>query len=325
MKKKQINIKDVAKLASVSTATVSRFLHGEMNRMSKDTAVQVKKAIEKLNYVPNAAARQLITSKSKTIAIIVVNISDAFSTELFRGACSTLEPAGYVTVMLNTDSNQRRENQLINAVGLNTYDGLILQPLGSNVTTIQREIRREMPIVTLDRSLVKSPWPQILSNNYEASFEAGQYFKKAGYENVIVLSSPISIASTRKERLRGVKDVFPNVSIIEIDEEQYDRHNILSRIHQLLAQTTQKTLLFSLKERWLLEFLPSLAKEMDELTSKIQISGFADTNLVSAIWPEAKMIIQDPFEMGKQAGSRLLELLGEKEDTKLVTKVATKF
>lgn len=325
MKKKQISIKDVAELASVSTATVSRFLHGEMNRMSKDTAIQVSNAIENLNYVPNAAARQLITSKSKTIAIIVVNISDAFSTELFRGACSILEPAGYVTVMLNTDSNQDREKKLINAVGLNTYDGLILQPLGSNVATIQHEIRREMPIVTLDRSLVNSPWPQILSSNYESSLEASQYFKKDGYENVIVLSSPISVASTRKERLKGVKDIFPNVNIIEIDEKRYDRKAILSRIHQLLTKTTQKILLFSLKERWLLEFLPSLFKGDDELTSKIQISGFADTNLVSAIWPETKMIIQDPFEMGKKAGTRLLELLEEKKDTSLITKVPTKF
>lgn len=318
MKKKQISIKDVAKLANVSTATVSRFLHGEMNRMSKDTAIQVSAAIEELNYVPNAAARQLITNKSKTVAIVVVNISDSFSTELFKGACATLEPAGYVTVMLNTDSEQPRENQLINAVGLNTYDGLILQPLGSDVDTIQREVRRKMPIVTLDRSLVNSPWPQILSNNYEASLKASQFFKNSGYENVIVLSSPISIASTRKERLKGVTNVFSTVSIIEIDEQHYDRHAILSRIKHLL---TKKTLLFSLKERWLLEFLPSLSKE----SKNFQISGFADTNLVSAIWPDAKMIIQDPFEMGKIAGTRLLELLEDQQNVELITTVPTKF
>lgn len=325
MKNKQVSIKDVAQLANVSTATVSRFLHGEMSHMSKSTGQRVNDAIEKLNYVPNAAARTLITSQSKTIAIVVVDISDSFSTELFKGACSILEHAGYVTVMLDTNSDQNKEKQLINEVGINTYDGLILQPLGSNVQTIQSEVRRSMPIVTLDRPLNYSPWPQVLSNNYEASLTAARYFKKSSYEQAIVLSSPISVASTRQERLKGIREIYPDVKIIEIDEKAYDHHSIVQQLHQLLDKSTKKTVIFSLKERWLLEFLPSLIANNDLTKYKTQISGFADTNLVSAIWSDSKMITQDPFQMGKMSGNILLKLLNDQSDFQPITVVPTKF
>ncbi len=73
-----VTMKDVAALANVSIATVSRFLNGDLSRMSTNTAKTVKSAIDKLNYVPNSAARQMVTKSSGLIAIIVANIDDFF-------------------------------------------------------------------------------------------------------------------------------------------------------------------------------------------------------------------------------------------------------
>lgn len=315
MSKNKININDVANLADVSIATVSRYLNDERNRMSKATAERVGQAIDKLNYVPNAAARQLITSKSKTIAVIVVNISDTFSTTVFKGVSSVLEPAGYIPVMLDTNSNQKTEKKLINAVGLNTYDGLILQPLSSDVEKIRSEVKRELPIVTLDRKLSFSPWPQVLIDNYQSSKEAAEYFKKYDYKQVILLSSAIAIASTRQERVDGIKDVYPQARIIEIDEENYHHNDIYQQITELLKVSTEKTVLFSLKERWLTEFLPSLIEESYLVKNgNILISGIADTEIVPSIWSEAVMIRQDPYKMGEKAAQQLLNTLDKSKN-----------
>lgn len=307
MSRNKININDVANLAGVSIATVSRYLNNERNRMSKVTAKKVGQAIEKLNYVPNAAARQLITSKSKTIAVIVVNISDTFSSTIFKGISSILEPAGYISVMLDTNSNQETEGELINAVGLNTYDGLILQPLSSDVAKIKSEVKRELPIVTLDRKLNFSPWPQVLIDNYNASKNAAKYFRKNDYKQVILLTSAIAIASTRQERVDGIKDIYPQAKIIEIDEENYNHTKIYQKITTLLGKAEEKTVVFSLKERWLTEFLPTLIEESYLIKNgNVLISGIADTEIVPSIWSEAMMVKQDPYTMGREAAKLLL-------------------
>lgn len=325
MNKKAVSIKDVAKLANVSIATVSRYLHGKLDRMSTNTARQVEIAINKLNYVPNAAARQLITHKSKTVAIIVVNIADSFSIELYKGANNILEKAGYTTVMLDTDSQQEKEEHLINNVGLNTYDGLILQPLSSNVKKIESEVKRDIPIVILDRKLDYSPWPQVLSENYAASLKAAKYFYKHNYQNAIVFSSPIAIASTRQERLNGIKRIYSNVKIIELDEKSFKRQKIYNDLKEALSKNKGKTVLFFLEERWLLLFLPDLINAKFLPSTSIQISGFSDTNLVTSIWPDAKMIIQDPYQMGKIAGKIMLNLLKNKQNIPAVSTIKTKF
>ncbi|MDF7682420.1 LacI family DNA-binding transcriptional regulator [Lactobacillus sp. ESL0679] len=323
MKRKTASIKDVANLAGVSIATVSRFLHGKYNRMSQMTAQKVASAIEQLNYVPNAAAQQLITNKSKTIAIIVANIADSFSTELFKGASSVLEPVGYTTVMLDTDSQQQKEEHLINAVGLNTYDGLILQPLSSDVATIRDEVRRKIPIVILDRKLAYSPWPQVLSDNHSASYRAAKYFSQHNCTDAIVLSSPISVASTRQERLAGIKEVYPQATILEFNDES-NQDTVYQKIGKALTNN-QKTVLFFLEERWLLALLPRLINDKLLNEKKLQISGFADTDLISTIWPTAKMIIQNPYQMGKSAGQIMLNLLNENRNIPEVTTIKTEF
>ncbi|WP_369404160.1 LacI family DNA-binding transcriptional regulator [Secundilactobacillus oryzae] len=87
-KSKTANIKDVAALADTSVATVSRYLNGDFGRMSPKTAQKVQEAIDKLNYVPNSVARQMKTKSSRMIAVVVSNIDDYFSTELFKGISS---------------------------------------------------------------------------------------------------------------------------------------------------------------------------------------------------------------------------------------------
>lgn len=319
MNSKKSNMKDVANLAGVSIATVSRYLNNNLDRMSVQTASRVKDAIEKLNYVPNAAARQLITNKSKIIAVIVVNISDYYSTEIFKGITSILKNKGYTTVLLDTNSDQQTEKTLINSVGTSTFDGLILQPLSSDVETIKNEILEKKPLVTLDRKLKFSPWPQVITNNYEISHFAANYFKNNKFKKVIILTSPIAIASTRKDRLKGVEDVFgsKNITVIEIDEHYYNYAEIYQKIINNIKKNNCPTLIFSLKERWLLEFLPSLIRDDIFNDSSVEISGFADTNIISAIYPKAKLIYQNPYKIGQIAAINILKVIHKKEVSEL--------
>ena len=87
----KLNINDIAERAGVSIATVSRYLHGRLEKMSDKTANRIKQIIEETGYVPNASAVQLMTQRSGLIAIVAADVDDYFSTEFFKGASSILE------------------------------------------------------------------------------------------------------------------------------------------------------------------------------------------------------------------------------------------
>lgn len=312
--KKRPTIRDVAKLANVSVATVSRYLNGKTKKMTSETAQTIADAIEKLKYVPNSAAREMAKNKSKIIAIVIANLADYFSTEIFKGASYKLEEAGYVPVLLDTGADQNHEKQVLNSINLHGFDGLILQPLTSDTELIKSKLTREFPVVVLDRKLKHSPWPEVVTNNSEASKNATQYFFNHGFKHIVVLSSTIQIASTRSERLKGIKEVTSNIDIVEIDESNFDRSKVYNELVNAL-KSNEKTLLFSLKERWLLEFLPQLMKDNVLNEQNYAVTGFADTQLINGICPYAKVISQNPSFMGEKAAEILLAMLNdEKKD-----------
>lgn len=312
-RRRRATIRDVAKLSNVSVATVSRYLNGKTNKMSEETARNIAEAIDKLKYVPNSAAREMAINKSKIIAVLIANIADYFSTETFKGASHKLEQFGYIPVLLDTGSNQNHEKQMLNSINMHGFDGLIFQPLTSNTELVKSELTRDFPVVILDRELNRSPWPQVVTDNYNASKRATAYFMTHGFKHIVVLSSTVNIASTRHERFQAILDTASDVDLIEINESNYDYSKVYQQLVTAL-KTEKKTVLFSLKERWLLTFLPKLMQDGLIQQGQQQVTGFADTALIKSICPYAKVISQDPYAMGETAAQTLLTMLNGNKD-----------
>lgn len=319
---KKATIRNVAELAQVSVASVSRYLNNKAKgRLSEEKAKAIEQAIKDLNYIPNLAARQMATNQSKTIAVVVSNIDDYFSTELFKGASNILRVKGYEAFLLDTNAEQQRERELIKTVSSSFFDGLLFQPLGSNIKTIQSEFIHNIPTVILDRRLATKRWPQVISNNITVSKDATKYFLKQGCDDILILSSEVKIASTRRDRYSGVCSIADpdQIHLIELDEESYNYMAIKNKIESfLLKQKAQnkKTLIFSFKERWLLAFLPMLFADGFLNSDEVLITGFSDTKLVQTILPEARLISQNPYLMGASAAEILLKSLSGEDASK---------
>lgn len=323
--KSPANIKDVAALAKVSTATVSRYLNGNLKRMSAATAERVKAAIEKLNYVPNSAARQMITKSSQLIALIVGNTDDYFSTELFKGVSSILEANGYIGTMFDSDSDIAREQRLMETVNSHGFDGLIVQPF-STVSEIETVMSRDIPIVIADRETPQSPWPQVVTNNFEAAKQATEYFVGQGFTHFIVLTSELAAATNRRERYRGVQAAAANIDVLEVSEASYNHKRVHQQLIELLTKNTERTVIFSLKERWLLEFIPNLVLQGYVDNVKATATAFADTETARRIEPRLKLISQDPFLLGASAGEVMVnDLTGHPERNQPIIVVPAKF
>ncbi len=244
-------------MAGVSIATVSRFLNGQLNRMSKKTADRIAKIISETGYIANASARQLSTHSSGLIAIVAADIDDYFSTEFFKGASSVLEQHHLNAVLFDSNSRLNREKQNLKFINQQTFDGMILQPLTDKSQFVKELVRRPIKTVILDRDLHDDSWDSVQTNNFQAAREASLYFYKNSFTKIIVISEPVTGISTRQERLKGIQTVYPNVQLIEIDNDRPFLKKNYEKVSNLLKKNQvkgEKTLFFFLKERLLLNF-----------------------------------------------------------------------
>lgn len=306
------NIKDVASKANVSIATVSRFLNGKTERMSKETASKVQNVIKELNYVPNDAARQMITKKSRMIATIVSDVDDYFATEMFKGISSILDAQGYTAVLFDSDSNKAKEQGVLRIIGEKSFDGLIMQPILRKEADLRDAVRRDMPIIIVDRELSDSSLANVVTNNFEISQQVTRYYLNQGFDQVIIITGEVTGISTREERYNGIKSVSSDTMLIEVIDGDTKLNQTYAELKNRLIRDDKRTLVFALKERWLLYLLPKIIADGFMVNQRVAVTGFSDTEVIKAINSGTSLINQNPFLLGASAAELLLnELNGE--------------
>lgn len=317
-KNKTISINDVALAAGVSIATVSRFLNGQLNRMSVKTANKIQTIIDEMGYVPNAAARQLMTKNSKMIAVVVANIDDYFSSELFKGIGAIAITEGYTPVLFDANDDKQQELDVIEKIDQQNFDALVIQPLNTDAQVIQKHIKRNIPILTVDRLLDNSVWPNVISDNYDIAKTASNYYLKKGYQQVVIVTEPVGTVSTRLARVTAIKDVYPDAITVEVDiNEKIGDKLITSLIDKI--DKNKKILVFALKERLVLRLASLLTKP--EVNENLMLTGFAESNIIFDINSELRLVRQNPFKMGATAGELILDLLKSKSENIMGTTI----
>lgn len=324
---KKPTVKDVAALANVSTASVSRYLNNVKGHLSKKSQEKIANAIQMLNYVPNMAARQMVKKKSYQIALLVVNANDRFSMEIFKGASSFLEDKGYQLVLLDSDSNPTKEKEALKNINRSSFDGILYQPLNSDLSNFKEEITNNIPTVILDRQINNEKIPQVISENFESAAKMTNFYISKGITNIVVVSSPIYNVSTRVQRLRGIRSSIhsANLQLLEVSNfkdsfrSEKSRNKLFNNIKKLI-NPNKDNLLFFLEERFLLGIIPMLLNEQSLLKNKIQITGFVDSPIISWIFPQEHFIHQQPYVMGTESSQTLWQLInGQKLQKLLIT------
>lgn len=306
-----ITMRDVAELANVSIATVSRYLNGQTDHLSLKTAEKVKAAIKKLKYTPNEAARNLVTKKGNLIAVLVSDVNDYFSTEIFKGVSSALRKENYTAVLLDSNNNLTTELSILKSISSQRmFAGIILQPLNTNRNVIKQNLLNDISTVIVDRELKGGIWPSVVTDNFSISQRACEYFKNNGLNKTIVLTNQVEGISTREQRLRGIESVYgKEIKIIYPGNTDEDYDKAYREIKKELDKDPN-TLIFALKEKWILEYLPRLVNDQNFKNDfPIYVTGFSDTNLNYIVSDKAKLIKQHPFIMGENAAELILSNL----------------
>lgn len=201
-------MKEVARLARVSVGTVSHVITGSVP-VSEPLRLRVEAAIRKLDYHPNHVARSLKTSKTRTLGIIVPDLTISFFPQIIRGAEKAAGKSGYSLIAVNSQDNGARQKELLSLLRSQRVEGVLLVvaagPTPSN--QIWRMIEAGTPVVCLDRVPDRIPVDSVSVDNVAAAELGVGHLLSMGYRRIAIASGPLSLKNERG-RLLGYKNAL---------------------------------------------------------------------------------------------------------------------
>jgi len=196
-------ISDVAKRAGVSAMTVSRVVNGT-GHTSAQTRARVESAIDELGYVPNALARQLRSKRTKTIALLVSDISNPYFTTIARGVEDFFVAHGYSVMYCNTDEDAAEEEQYLLTLIERQVDGVLLVPARSTGDSFDMLQAHRTPFVVIDRRVTSRNVDSVRCDSEAGAHDLVAHLIGLGHRHIAVLTGAPSI-STSMDRVAGAR------------------------------------------------------------------------------------------------------------------------
>lgn len=308
----RVTIDDVARLAGVSKATVSRFLNHRTTRLSPEIAMRVEKAVAELSYMPSPMAQALKRGRSRLLGLVVADITNPFSVAVLRGAEKAAQQAGYLVMLFNLGNASEREREGIEALASYQVEGFILNTLGADPSVASALARHRKPAVLVDRKLTGLQADFVSLDNADAVRQAVTHLLDNGWRELLYVTEPVVGVSPRIEREAAFRDVVAGrkkeVGARVIEAAEDDDAALDQALRDLMQRGGQrpKAVLAS-NARTSLRVASAVARLGWELGHEIGFVGIDETEWAPLIGPGLTTIEQPTEEIGRIAVSCLLE------------------
>lgn len=215
----RVSIKDIAEKLGVSSATVSLVLNekDKDSRIGKEVAEKVRQAAVEMNYRPNMAARSLRTGKTKTLGLIVADISNPFFSKLARHVENIAEEKGYQVMFGSSDESSVKFESLIHLFIEKNVDGIIVVPPQNSEKAMMELVKRRVPLVSVDRGIEGLPVSSIQIDNVGASFQLTNILLEQGCKRIGFMAYNINLPNIKKRYDGYVKSL--EMSNIAVDSD----------------------------------------------------------------------------------------------------------
>ena len=301
---KKVTINDIASLVGVSKATISYYLNGNMRKMSLETREKIRLAIEETRYQPNKMAQSLVTRDTKTIGVVIADITNPFISSVIKGIHDTCKKYGYTVNFTNSDNDQLIEQENIERLQQQNVSGIILDTVDANSLLIQKLSKKRTVLV--DRQSREVTLDTVVSNNRNSTKAFLAEMKKAGYEDIYFVTFPIEGISTREMRYQGFKEE------VSADPEKLlvlGQDGTAQKILQLIEQRQEKIAFFTMNGPALLNFMKILNKTDYSYPRDFGLGSYEDLEWMEVLNPNVSCIRQDSYKIGQVAAEHLIKKL----------------
>ncbi|WP_113930606.1 LacI family DNA-binding transcriptional regulator [Bacillus sp. P14.5] len=294
-------ISEVAKRAGVSVATVSRVINNK-GYVHEDTRKSVANAIKQLGYKPNSVARSLSQKTSKMICFLIPDITNPFFPQLVRAVEDVMYPAGYSTILFNSDEQLEHELEYIEGMTSKYIDGFIIV---SNTLKWEHLSALNVPVVALDR-FIDDRIPSVAVDNYEGARKALEYMIERGCRNIAHLEGPRHVI-TSGERKRAYQDVMKENNLpITLQQGHYELEKGMVSTMELLESNRSIDAIFAGNDVMAIGALKAAGKLGIKVPEEVSIMGFDGMEWGTTVLPELTTMQQPIYEIGKKAAEMLL-------------------
>ena len=305
------SIKDVAKAAGVSTATVSRVLSNGLH-VRPEVRERVMEAVDKLAYRPNLLARSLRSQQSNTIGLIVSDIRNPFFTSMSRAVEDTAYEQGFSLVLCNTDENPEKEAIYLNLMQDENVAGVIFSPTrytAANFTAANVSF----PTVIVDRLLNGTDVDVVILDNVDAGYRLTTHLIENGYRRIGALCGEMSM--TGRERQLGYEkalrahDLAPIGELVKYVQPKTEAGYAATL--KMLDTAQPPDALFTTNSLLAEGALQAIRERNLTIPDDIALVTFDETTWASLVQPAITLIAQPTYDIGKTATELLLQRIAD--------------
>jgi len=308
-------IRDVARIAHVSTATVSRVINSP-ERVHLETRKRVYRAMEVCRYKYNALAGGFATKRSHTFGLIVPTITNPIFAESTRGVQDFANEKGYQVILGNSDYQYEKEAKLVNVLRERQVEGLLITTTDLKGNILKSLLDDRFPFVLLYSTVRMGPMSSIGVDNFLGGYRATEHLIHLNHRRIAMLAGGFNFSDRSFHRWHGYKRCLNDHDITYdpalVLQTEYSLSRGREGIKSLLSLTNPPTAVFCSND-FLALGAGEGAKELGiNLPEDLSIVGFDDMEISSFVTPSLTTIKQPAYDMGKLGAEVLLNLIGNK-------------
>ncbi|MCM3781533.1 LacI family transcriptional regulator [Neobacillus mesonae] len=303
-------IKDVAKHAGVSVATVSRVLNSA-GYVHEDTRKKVEDAILALEYSPNEVARSLYKKKSKLIGLLIPDITNPYFPQVARGVEDEMRENDFRIMIGNSDENEQKELEYLQTFTQNNVVGVITltnNPESRTYTSFS------LPVVFLDRT--SHDKPSVYADGRQGGRLAAEAIIAGGSKEVTVMQGPAHVKPAQ-DRFQGAVEALEEAGITYhvIQTSSFSFHNVDVLAKNLFEAYPDTDGIIASNDLAAIAVIHEAGKLDKKVPEQVQIVGFDDIPISALLSPSLSTIRQPAYEMGRAAARLLINLIEDKHTT----------
>jgi len=307
-------LRKVAAMAGVHPATASRALNPETRGLVNDeTAQRVLEAAAALGYRPNSIARGLKTNRSYTVGVLVPDLRNPLFPPIARGIEERLEPAGYTSLLANTDNDPEREQLSFSALGARRVDGYITATARRHHPLLHEIAAGGPPVVLVNRATDDNSLPSVVADDQDGMHQAVEHLVALGHRRIAHLCGSLEL-STGVERLKGFVDAM-TAHGLEADAELTPVADAYTEVEgarvtrELLAARRDVTAIVAGNDLLALGCIDALREAGLDCPRDVSVAGFNDMDWVDRLSPPLTTVHVPHHRLGAEAAGLLLERL----------------
>ncbi|TQQ02425.1 LacI family DNA-binding transcriptional regulator [Vibrio cholerae] len=317
-------MKDIARLAGVSTSTVSHVIN-KSRFVSDEIAERVNNAAQQLNYAPSALARSLKMNRTKTIGMLVTTSTNPFFGEVVKGVERSCYHQGYNLILCNTEGDNQRMKASINTLLQKRVDGLLLMCStleGERLDVFDRY--PDIPIVVMDWGPILFASDKIQDNSLQGGYMAAKHLIECGHKEIGCITGPL-IRHQAQMRYEGYKRALAEAGIAInpdwIVESDFECEGGYQAFEKLYQRGKLPSALFVSNDMMAMGVIQAASQRGLRVPDDLSLIGYDDVHIAKFMTPALTSIHQPKYRLGKAAVDTLLYRLENPDTTAQVVQL----